>query len=930
MKFTKKILSLLLALTMVLTLLPATAFATEGEKLTLEELRAQYGAITFEAYNIGYGFVVEPTLYEKEAELTTASITMSVLESKGLEYLGSDSYMSGITFDDTFEAVYPDYIDVDMWGLSTTGDGNGFLTEFDYGYMSGWVHTIDDWFASYGIDTSGPGVELNDYNTGEPMVLGDVIRWHFSAAGWGADVGFPSNAMAEDMGGNLFTQEDKTELIFMLAAINDYYGNLDTDTTYETALAVAADPLATADEIAAQEAALTSYIEETFLSASEPEQPRQPQSVTSVLNATMAQLAATVTAPTFASTGGDWVVFDLARGGYYAKDNKYFTDYYARIVEYVNTTAATVNLNGALDKTKSTENARLIVALAAIGKDATAVGNWDLTAPYNDFTWIKKQGMNGPIWALIALDSNDYETTATDADGKSIRQQCVDYLLSQQHDDGGWSMAPSLALTSNVDITGMVLTALAPYQNQSEVAAACEEAIAWLSEAQLSSGGFPYGSDGETSESCAWAIVALTALGINPDTDSRFVKDGNSAIDNLLSYYVEADRMFAHQGQLSDAMGTEQATYALIAYDRLITEGKTALFDFSDVTFDVSTVVPGKPKAYLHLPAEVTNDPGTTFSASVTIDQWDYEAGWKLLDMVMTVPAGITVTSVTPSRLSGGNMSFNLETMSDGSGKLRAVYFDSDANATISIAENTVTNTDFPAEMFTVEFEVVSAPEAETELSFAITGMSLKKSSDSVDPDAMLAVNTDGAIAVVEVVEGVSYSAVCLYTGDGIDLIPTTKKAVAVFVTGLESPAELSYDDGTNEYDLIYSEEMTVNDIYAYVVMVDAAIEMTSFVDKEHYQLDKDAEPAAEITFGDANGDATINAEDALAAVNAWLRKTEVTTDTQILTLNVNGDARINTFDALGIVEHFVSTVGNYGVVTKALTAEPATANANN
>ena len=73
------------------------------------------------------------------------------------------------------------------------------------------------------------------------------------------------------------------------------------------------------------------------------------------------------------------------------------------------------------------------------------------------------------------------------------------------------------------------------------------------------------------------------------------------------------------------------------------------------------------------------------------------------------------------------------------------------------------------------------------------------------------------------------------------------------------------------------------------------------------------------IHFGDINDDGAFNAQDALAAVNFWLRKGEEPTDLQILTSNVNGDSRINTFDALGIVESFVNGA-DYGVVTKAAT----------
>ena len=60
-----------------------------------------------------------------------------------------------------------------------------------------------------------------------------------------------------------------------------------------------------------------------------------------------------------------------------------------------------------------------------------------------------------------------------------------------------------------------------------------------------------------------------------------------------------------------------------------------------------------------------------------------------------------------------------------------------------------------------------------------------------------------------------------------------------------------------------------------------------------------------------------IDAQDALAAVDAWLRKGDAPTDDQILALNVNGDSRLNTFDALGIVEAFVND-SDFAVVEKA------------
>lgn len=670
------------------------------------------------------------------------------------------------------------------------------------------------------------------------------------------------------------------------------------------------------------------YATVTVLGEEEPAPPRQPQDVSTVLNATMAQLANTVTEPVFGTNAGEWTVFSLARGEYFSKDNSYFADYYNRIVETVNELAAEVNLNGALDKNKSTENSRLIVALSAIGKDATLVGNWNLVDAYsiNGINWIKKQGMNGTIWTLIALDSHNYETS-----DDTIRQQCIDSILSLQHNDGGWSLTFDPTTTSNVDITGMTLTALYPYRDQQEVAAACEKAIEWLSSSQLSTGGFPYGN-GETSESCAWAIVALTTWGINPDTDSRFIKNGNSAIDNLLTYYIEDEAMFAHQGSESNAMATDQACYALVAYDRFL-DGKTALYDYSDVTFDEPEVpvepevIPGEPKAYLGLPQKITNELGKTFNVTINLDQWDNTAGYKLIDFVLNIPDGLAVEDVVAEGcLNGGTVSYNLEAET---GKLRVVYFDANNNSDITVSENT----DFPEPFFTITLRVdnitsvgyVGKDTTQITLStdknqllyMELGGMSIKKSSDSTDDNSMVIVDNANAAGSIIVVKGLSYSAVELYTGDDIDLIPSTKKAVAVAVVGGgEEISKLVYNDETYTYEFKYSAEISEKTgITTYVALVDASIDMSQFVLKDNYEMME--ETAADITFGDANDDGVINAQDALAAVDTWLRKTEAPSDDEILILNVNGDSRINTFDALGIVEAFVNG-STYRVVTNA------------
>ena len=636
----------------------------------------------------------------------------------------------------------------------------------------------------------------------------------------------------------------------------------------------------------------------------EPEQPRESQNVTTQLNATMAKLASTVTEPVFGTTAGEWTVLCLARGNYYAKDNAYFTDYYNRIVETVNTEAAKINMNGALHKSKSTENSRLIVALSALGIDATSVGDWDLVDAYsaNGFSWVKKQGLNGTIWALIALDSNNYATS-----DPTIRQQCVDAIVAAQHDDGGWALQANKAFASDPDITGMALTALYPYRDQAAVAEACGEAFACLSTIQNDDGTYTSGG-AKCSESCSWVIVAAATWGINPDTDSRFIKNGKSVVDGLLAHYLSDSATFQHIiGAGSNAMATDQSCYALVAYDRFI-NGKSALFDYSDVTFGAAAPSGDEMVATLGLPAEI--NPGAAFNGVISINKWDNEAGYKLIDLIANVPEGVSVTGVTASnRLEGGEISWNVEAET---GKLRIVYFDANENTNL-----TITGEEFPAELFNVAFKADSAAGGST-LSVALSGMSVKLTSDSSNEDAMVVVNTDTAKGNVDVVVGVSFSAVCLYEGDDVDIIPSTKKAVAVAVTGIATGSKLTFKDGETEIIFQYSKEVSdKTSVSTYVALVDATIDMAKFIDAKNFTIGDVSEDS--ITFGDINSDGEINAQDALAAVDTWLRKGEEPTDIQILALNVNGDSRINTFDALGIVEAFVNGT-EYGVVTKAAT----------
>ena len=157
--------------------------------------------------------------------------------------------------------------------------------------------------------------------------------------------------------------------------------------------------------------------------------------------------------PGVGSIGGEWMVLGLARSG-----RNVPTAYYDAVVAYVK---ANINEKGQLHRAKSTENSRVILALTAAGYDVTNVGGYNLLTGLSDMTYVQKQGINGPIWALIALDSHDYEIPENaDAKNQVTRDKLITAILEAQLEDGGWTLSGDQA---DVDITAMAIQALAPY-----------------------------------------------------------------------------------------------------------------------------------------------------------------------------------------------------------------------------------------------------------------------------------------------------------------------------------------------------------------------------------------------------------------------------------------------------------------------------------
>lgn len=270
--------------------------------------------------------------------------------------------------------------------------------------------------------------------------------------------------------------------------------------------------------------------------------------------------------------GGEWLVLGLARGNCTVSKN-YYSDYSEKVKDIIK------EKSGVLSTTKYTEYSRVILALTSIGEDVTNVGGYNLLSYLADFSKVKRQGINGAVWALIALDSNNYSVPTGESTDNTTREKLIDYILGKELSTGGWTLAGN---TPDPDVTAMAITALSGnYNSNKEVKSAVDKGITVLSDIQKSSGNFSSGGV-VNSESVSQVIVCLSSLGINPDNDKRFICDGKSLIDVLLGFSVGGGG-FAHQkGGEYDQMATEQGFYALVAYERLLSK-KTPLFDMTDV-----------------------------------------------------------------------------------------------------------------------------------------------------------------------------------------------------------------------------------------------------------------------------------------------------------------------------------------------------------
>ncbi len=211
-----------------------------------------------------------------------------------------------------------------------------------------------------------------------------------------------------------------------------------------------------------------------------------------------------------------------------------------------------------------TDAEKYTMGILAAGGDPANIAGYNLVEKiYNGD--VTKQGNNGVVYALIALDSGNFTIPSS---AVWTREKLIQQLLDVQQSDGHWSLSATDSST-DIDVTAMVLTALASYKDQEGVKDSITKAVDYLSTQYLS-------GKVDNSNSAAQVVIALSALGIDAN-DLLFTKDNVSIMQYLMSFQ-NADGGFGYKpGDASETMSTPQGLLAVGAYQRFM-NGKGSIY----------------------------------------------------------------------------------------------------------------------------------------------------------------------------------------------------------------------------------------------------------------------------------------------------------------------------------------------------------------
>lgn len=199
-----------------------------------------------------------------------------------------------------------------------------------------------------------------------------------------------------------------------------------------------------------------------------------------------------------------WVMLGLEAGGRNPLD-------VARLgktpIDFLRTSIGEVSSSGDL--------ARTIVALEGAGVDPRSFAGHDLVDQL-----LRRRAENGSFEGWPGTTS--YSAIALRTAGAGGLEKTLSWLSGVQNGDGGWGDVPGQP--SNADVTAAVMQAIPDTK-------AAKNGLSYLRKHQRPNGGFALGgSGGVNSQSTAWAVEGMIAVGADP---AVIVSGSKSAVDYL-------------------------------------------------------------------------------------------------------------------------------------------------------------------------------------------------------------------------------------------------------------------------------------------------------------------------------------------------------------------------------------------------------------
>lgn len=276
--------------------------------------------------------------------------------------------------------------------------------------------------------------------------------------------------------------------------------------------------------------------------------------------------------------GAEWVMLGRIRALDGAQG---WTTKEADIQTYVASVEQAMQKGKLSRETVPTTIERVILTLNALGLDAANFCGQDLTAwLYENQNWNNYRS-NDLMWGLIALNSGKYTATAVDDYKKALIRQLTNY---QNQENGAFFYSQSYQ-ADDVDMTAMAMIALAPYKDSDATAKKMYDAGWKYIESKRDDKG-NYGGEGSNSyDPCctnAYVVIAKCAA-------------GETGMEDTVSWMLEnylVKNGFQYNGKLN-GLSTYQGMMAMAAYQRA-KAGKAGLFNMSDVSKRVIQVAQPK------------------------------------------------------------------------------------------------------------------------------------------------------------------------------------------------------------------------------------------------------------------------------------------------------------------------------------------------